>query len=151
MANERYKSLTTAHKNLNQKFVELKLKNDRLNPQINFNSKALEVFEDRLSTVEKSIKNNSDTMQSTIQQMIESRMKVIKATDKIIVINHYELVQTIITTQDEVQWRLTRLKEDAKKMFKEMESNYDLITDRIHHLESDVKNLNSKHISTYPT
>ncbi len=46
--------------------------------------------------------------------------------------------------------RLTRLKEDTKKMFKEMESNYDLITDRIHHLESDVQNLNSKHISTYP-
>ena len=51
-ANERHQSLMTEHKHLKTKFDDLKLKYNRLNQQVNFNSRALEVFEDYISPVE---------------------------------------------------------------------------------------------------
>ena len=59
-------------------------------------------------------------------------------------VNDNESVQSIITKQDKVQWRLKQLKEGTKTMFKEFEEDYDLINDRIHRLESDMQNLQSK-------
>ena len=59
-------------------------------------------------------------------------------------VNDNESVQSIITKQDEVQRRLNRLKEGTKTMFNDFEEDYDLINDRIHRLESDMQNLQSK-------
>ena len=47
----------------------------------------------------------------------------------------------MISTQDKVQRRLHRLKEGTKKMFRDMESDYDLLTDRIHRIEDNVQEL----------
>ena len=59
-------------------------------------------------------------------------------------VNDNESVQSIITKQDKVQWRLKQLKEGTKTMFNDFEEDYDLINDRIHRLESDMQNLQSK-------
>ena len=65
--------------------------------------------------------------------------------------NDNELVQSVITTHDKLQRRLIRLKEGTKKMFQSVENDYNLITDRVHHLETEFQNITKKNKSYQST
>ena len=53
-------------------------------------------------------------------------------------------IQQFTRKHEKLQKRLTRLKDGTKQMFQQTESDYDLITDRVHRLENDFKILQSQ-------
>ena len=120
----------------------------RINRQLNFNSRAVEFLEERFVPMEKYTKSLSDTIFSTVRDVVESKFANVDTKQK--QVNDNESVQSMLSTQDKVQRRLHRLKEGTKKMFKDMESDYDLLTDRIHRLEENVQNLNKPATHTKP-
>ena len=145
---EKYKSLQTAHNELSLKHDELRIKHSRMHRQVNFNSRAVEVVEERLTPLETS-KLELAQLKVTVQNMVETQEKSDNKLND--TINDTESVHSIITTQDKVQRRLLRLKEGTKKMFKSVESDYDIITDRIHRLETTLQNMTKKNRSQKST
>ena len=48
-------------------------------------------------------------------------------------------LQAVVSKQEKMQQRFLHLKDNAKTMFQQTESDYDLLTDRIYRLETDFK------------
>ena len=63
--------------------------------------------------------------------------------------NDDEILTTIQSKQEKFQRRLTRLKDGTSSMFKDFENDYDMLTDRIHRLETDVNTMKTPTKSTY--
>ena len=142
---DKHNQLQMEHENLQKNYDNLQLQYDRLNRQVNFNSRALENTDERLSKVEHSTKEIS-TKVSDIEKTMPSRIEEI--------INNIDLrpnanndnLKTVAETQDKFKRRLTRLKEGTLTMFKDMEADYDMLTDRIHRVETDINNLKTPNV-----
>ena len=138
---DKYTNLRREYTTLENNYNDLSIKYDRLNRQVNFNSRALETTDDRLSTIEQTTKDVQKTMTSTIEKTISLRVNdILHTSDRFSTTDNDQL--TIITAkQEKFQRRLTRLKDGTSIMFKDMEADYDMLTDRIHRVETDVNNL----------
>ena len=138
--NEQYETLVRENNEMNNKITFLQQEYDRLNRQVNFNSRTIQVLENRVSLVQTANKKIDDKIEGQIHKKLDDHLQNFQNKNKSS-LNDDESVQSIITTQQKVQRRLSRLKDGTKTMFKDIESDYDLLTDRIHRLESDVKKL----------
>ena len=121
--------------------MDLNLKYDRLNKQVNFNSRALETNDERFKMFEVSMDKVQKTIESKTESSVNSRIDEILKTPSLNPTTDTDRIQTITAKQEKFQRRLTRLKDGTSTMFKDMEADYDMLTDRIHRVEADVNNL----------
>ena len=142
---QRMTNLTTKYESLQSQYTEsvdrittLQHDYERLNRQTNFVSRAIETIEPRVSSIEHQQKDFSIVIDSKIESHLKPHIQDFKDN-----INNSNSTQQLNLRQDKLQRRLTRLKEGTKSMFQQTESDYDLLTDRLHRLETDFKNLNS--------
>ena len=141
---QKYESLVLKHDETIQQLTHLQSNYDRINRQVNFVSRSVDTAEPRISTLERSIKDLSNTFDAKLKAHFESHLHDIRDAqfssqqhDP----NHSPLVQTIVSKQEKLQRRLNRLKNGTKDMFHQTESDYDLLTDRIHRLETDLNHM----------
>ena len=76
---------------------------------------------------------------STVSETVESKFTDLNIRRR--QVNNAESIQSMMLTEDWVQHWFNRPKEGTEKMFKDIELDYDLLTDLIHRLESTVQNL----------
>ena len=137
----KHDELQLEHIKLQTKYDDLQVNYDRLNRQVNFNSRALENSEERITSIETSTKTLQKTIVSTISDEIKSLSKEIQHGTTHSVSKNDDALHILSAKQDKFQRRLARLKDGTSTMFKDMENDYDMLTDRIHRLESDVSNM----------
>ena len=145
---EQYQVLLTENKTLQTKLDDLKANYDRLNRQVNFNSRGLETFDNRLQPLENFRNNISDNIKLQVDELVKPHIDRLNEQIRHDLADDQGSVKTIVDTQEKVKRRITRLKEGTKKMFKDVEDDYDIIADRIHRLESKVQDLDAKNKST---
>ena len=114
-AKDMYNIFVRDFENITDQINKITTTQERLNRQINFVSRQIENFDNRFNTIDLSIPKSPN--------------------------NDPTKIDNIIHTQEKVHRRLARLKEGTKGMFHQTKSDYDMLTDCIHRLETDVKNI----------
>ena len=135
---EQYTSLHDKYDKSIDKISLLQNEYERLNRQLNFVSRTIEVADNKITAIESMSKDSQSIIDSKIAKQFQSYANNKQMTNDI-----YE-IQQFNRKHDKLQRRLTRLKDGTKHMFQQTESDYDLITDRVHRLENDFKILQSQ-------
>ena len=114
---------------------------ERLNRQLNFVSRALETLEPRVSSLERALNVQSLTIDTKIEQHMQVHIQQLQDANQHLKHDTHDSaqMQKLLSKQDKFQRRLTRLKDGTKSMFQQTESDYDLLNDRLHRLETDFK------------
>ena len=134
---KKHQSLLDQHNHNQLKLSTLHNEYTRLNRQLNFVSRVAEMSEPRLDTIEKDIHNFSQNIDTKIETQFKTYLEDTNQHTP----PSETTIQSIMSKQDKLQRRLTRLKDGTKDLFEQTESDYDLLHDRLQRLETDFQNL----------
>ena len=116
---QKYESLVLKHDENIQQMTHLQNDYDRLNRQVNFVSWSVESSEPRVSTLERRIKDLSNTFDAKLKAHFESHLRDLRDTHRACQQHdstQSPLVQTIISKQEKLQRRLSCLKNGTMKL-----------------------------------
>ena len=112
---------------------------DRLNRQLNFVSRQVDTYDEKFANLTTFKSNDLNGIYDRLEAQIHTRLNQAQVNTNQFSTQNDARLQNITAKQDKMQRRFLRLKDNTKTMFQQTESDYDLLTDRIHRLENDFK------------
>ena len=144
--NKLAKLLKTKLDQVDKVYSDFSEMNDTMIIRVNFLNRSLDEYESRINKLSYDeatlVKNISTTVQNTMDTRIDGIQHNLQS--KHDEFNDSIVIQNVVSNHEKLQRRMKRLKDGTKQMFQQTDADYELLTDRVHTLESTIRQLQNR-------